>query len=93
MSWSWPFIGKLLETIGGGLLAYTVIRAAYIEMRLGKKMPSAQNVDDTDLDFIRQVLRRRFEQLKMQFGFWEALISAIGAAAFVAGSLISLLAM
>ena len=92
-SWSWPFIGKLLETVGAGLLAYTVIRAAYIQIRVGSKMPSSQNIDDADLNYIRQMLRLRFEQLKMQFGVREAVFSAVGAAAFFFGSLISMIAM
>lgn len=80
-------VGKVLEFVGAVLMAGTVLRAAHLQLTIGRHLEttSSQPPHDT-LDTLRAQLVALLEQRKLQFGSAAALITALGAALFVVGS-------
>jgi hypothetical protein len=71
--------GKLLETVGAILLAYVGVRAAVLEVLIGRHLhqPTEQE-SGTDLENLRAGLRTLIGRRKAQFGFYEAIAVAVG---------------
>ena len=93
---AWLQIGKILETIGAGLILWVAAHAFYIEVMIEGPVRLDEAETDrepSDLDRIRQSLEKINEKRRRQFGFWEALFVLAGSAAIFVGCALYLIGL
>ena len=88
-------IGKTLEFVGAVLLAVTVIRAAYLQLKIGRHLRTTASRPEVDnsLEALQDQLRELLEQRKLQFGTGAAIMTAVGGVLFVLGSALYLIGL
>lgn len=86
--------GKLLETVGAVGLAYVGIRAAIMEIFVGRHAyPDSPNDGSPPLTDLQARLAIAHEFRRRQFGFWETIIVGAGTAMIAIGCAIYLCAV
>ncbi len=80
--------GKILETIGSGLVAWVAAQACYLEVKVDAPLRMDEDHPengDTDLARLRKSLERISERRRRQFGYWELISVCAGTIAIFAG--------
>jgi hypothetical protein len=70
--------GKILETIGAFFIAYVGVRAAVLEVLVGRHLRAADEVSDGDVKKLGDSLKEILEHRRRQFGFYEAILVGAG---------------
>lgn len=77
--------GKILETVGAGLLAWVAIRACYIEISITRHLHREPANLNPGLDRLRAGLDAVLERRRRQFGVTEAILVSLGASLIAIG--------
>lgn len=90
---SYFLIGKLVETIGAGTLAYVGVKIALFQCFIGRHFHRKAPSECPDLETVRVMLAELTEFRRKQFGTQEALLVAIGTIFVTIGCLVYLIGL
>jgi len=84
--------GKVLEVVGAFFLAWVAIRACVIEISIGRHLHQDASAT-TDLERLREGLRRVLERRRRQFGLVEAILVSAGTSLIAVGCVLYLIGL